>query len=98
MSSRVIYIFTDHCIEELGDHYDGCAEGPPGFDFTTLQLQYWDIQRRRRYKYDGLTWTSLTIGDIDNGYEIPPHPGYFGDFVIANNPDFTLPGNVKVIE
>jgi hypothetical protein len=83
--ATVLYIFTEHCDEDLGAHYDGCAEGPAGFDFSDMRARYWTIMRTRRYKADG---SSLTIGDIDAGYQIPPHPGYFGEFVVSNSSEF----------
>lgn len=90
----MIYIFTDRCLEDLGDEYDGYAEGPADFDFTELRYRYWAILHARRYKPDG---SGLTIGDLDGGYEVPAHPGYFGEFVIANNRSFRLPEQVTVV-
>lgn len=83
----MIYIFTDRC-------YEGYAEGPADFDFTELQARYWDILHARRYKPDGST---ITIGDVNGGYEMPANPRSFADFVIANNGSFRLPETVTVV-
>jgi hypothetical protein len=89
----MIYIFTDSC-QDSGDAYEGYAEGPADFDFSELQARYWAILHAWRYKPDGST---ITIGDVNGGYEVPTHPGCFGDFVIANNSAFRSLETVAVI-
>jgi hypothetical protein len=94
---RSIYVFLDRCIEDLGTHYEGCVEGPADFSFDSLEAEYWELIRQWRNSInpDG---SRNGFPDPDTGDWVPsPHPGEFSQFVIARNPDFKVPDNVRLV-
>jgi hypothetical protein len=96
-ADRSIFVLLDRCIEDLGTHYEGCLEGPADFDFAPLEAEYWELIRKWRNPINPDGSRNGIVNQDTGILTSAPHPGEFSQFVIARNPEFKVPENVRLV-